>query len=288
MTLRSMTGYGQAGGMTAIGALTVEIRSVNHRHFDCVVRAPKDFLAVEDEIKQTLQASLSRGRIDVFISVQQSEAQRGLDVDWTLLQKLKLAAHRLQAEGYPVAQATALEWLQFPGVLQSVPVETAELHEAVMPLLAAALNDLSAMRVREGERLGQSLRQKLEEMKAQAGVLEERCPEVLAAMTRRLQSRLEDLVNQADDSRVLTEVAIMADKLAIDEEVTRLYSHIEEFSLSLTRNEPVGKRLDFISQEMFREVNTIASKSPDLVVSKTVVNLKAVIEQLREQVQNIE
>ncbi|QQE80731.1 YicC/YloC family endoribonuclease [Alicyclobacillus sp. SO9] len=290
MAVKSMTGYGQASVKEGNVAVSVEIRAVNHRFFECVVRAPRDLMMVEEAVRQQVKASFARGRMDVYISLDETSAAGTLSVNSGLLDQLKAAAEEIQAQISDIGPATVVDWLQYPGVITPVvsSVQSETLSAVTLRAVADAVGQLLAMRIREGQRLAEDMKEKVRNAQELTNSIEKRAPIVLKAWEQRLRAKLEEVVARTDESRVMTEVVLMADRMTIDEELTRLRSHITEFHASLQSSSAIGRRLDFIIQEMNREVNTIASKSQDVEIAQTTVNLKAIIEQLREQVQNIE
>jgi uncharacterized protein (TIGR00255 family) len=293
MALCSMTGFGQAVVEQESYRVKVEIRSVNHRFAEFNIRAPRDLLSVEEEIRAYLSTRLARGRSDVFVSVEEVAARPyNVQVDWGLFDALCRVEREAAARSGQVAPASVswTTWLTYPNVLQvqSAVNEIEPLRRVVMAAVKQACDALVAMREREGARLKQDLLAKLSELSRVVGGMSDVSGEVNQQLRDKLQQRLAEWLPQVDEQRLLMEVSLLAERSSVDEELVRLRSHIDEFQSSLGEGSPVGRRLDFIVQEMHREVNTIGSKSSDIRMSKAVVNAKTIVEQLREQVQNIE
>ena len=291
--IKSMTGYGRSESTVHGRTLTVEVKSVNNRYLDCNVRLPRVYSCAEDGIQRRVKGTISRGKVDVFINVEHtSEAA----VSVTLNQSVAagyLAAIRTMAETFCLPGEVTVGMLShFPDVFQvdKVPEDLEELTADLNQVAEAALADFDAMRVREGDKLTQDLLGRLETLDCYTGQVEERSPQTVAAYREKLTTRLREVLEdrQLDEGRILTEAAIFADKVAVDEETVRLRSHLDQFRTMLAEGSPVGRKLDFLIQEMNRETNTIGSKCNDLEVSTIVVNMKAEIEKIREQVQNIE
>ncbi|KEO81962.1 YicC/YloC family endoribonuclease [Tumebacillus flagellatus] len=292
--IKSMTGYGRAEVVQDGYRILVEIKAVNHRYAEVVVRLPREYLQFEDPMKKAVSERISRGRLDVFLTVERTgPLGRAVTVDEELALQLKLAADGL-AERLGLSESIQLEQiLKHPGVLSVV--EAVENPEEIGNLLLAcsaqAADNLVEMRKQEGERLYRDFVARLEKLRACAAQIEARSPEVVSEYRERLEKRLSDLLEGqgvVEEGRLLTEVAIFADRASIAEELVRLVSHFEQFVQIAQAAEPVGRKLDFLVQEMNREVNTIGSKANDLHIAQLVVEAKSLLEQIREQVQNIE
>ena len=290
-----MTGYGrgeiQREGLT----LVVELRAVNNRYLDCTVKMPRAYLFAEDAMKKRVQEQVGRGKVDVFVSVTQIAGDdQKVTVNESLareyIEALKtiwsLGGGYLKDESYPTSVA------KFPDVLTVEKKE--EDPEAVkaqlMETLDLALEDFNAMRAKEGQRLREDILSRGETIKALVAQVEEQSPQTVAAYRERLEAKLKETLQntQIDESRILTEAAIFADKVAVDEETVRLRSHLGQLGELLNGDGGVGRKLDFLIQEFNREANTIGSKCSDIAITKVVVDMKAEIEKIREQVQNIE
>lgn len=294
MPVRSMTGFGRSTVAFDEGSVTVELRAVNHRFAEFSVRMPRDLLALEEPVRQQLSARIARGRVDVYVSVDATgTARRRVAADWGLVEALMTIEAEAKSR-YPGLQDTPpvplAVWLQQPEVLrvESGIIDPEQLECALGEAVRVALSDLIEMRTREGARLIRDLEARVQLLEGVVANIEMRTPSVVSVFRERLQKRLAEAQTTVDESRLAAEVALMADKAAIDEELTRLTAHLQAFSDALATGSPIGRRLDFIVQELQRELNTIASKSSDLAISQGVVEGKTIVEQLREQVQNIE
>lgn len=291
--MRSMTGYGR-GSLERDGReLTLELKTVNHRFLDLNIRLPRALLFLEDGLRKGLNARLSRGHVDVFINYRNArDDAREVTLDGALLKAYAKAmddAAALLPEMKSDASLTRL--VTMPDVL--TVSEKAEDQDTVSALcadvLSLACDALEQMRAREGESIGSDLSAKVDNLERIAGEIAQRAPGVVKDYQQRLSDRIAELLQSPPDpQRLAQEVAIFADRAAIDEELVRLSSHFAQFRQLLAADEPVGRKLDFLVQEMNREVNTIGSKASDLEIGKRVVEAKAEIEKIREQVQNIE
>jgi uncharacterized protein (TIGR00255 family) len=293
--VRSMTGFGRAEGAGESLIVTVEARSVNHRHLDIGLRLPKVVADLEMQARRLVQSRLERGRIDVAVQVTPlpGQAASRVQVDAGLAREYVKQARALGTE-IGVAGEVALEWLlDRPGVMRLEEVEAATTAPP-WPLLAdtlgRALDDLIARRTAEGERLAQELRTLHAELGATVDAMAARAPAAVGRREERLRERLRTLLAGApvDEARILTEAAVWADKSDVAEELARLRVHSSELVLLLDKGGPVGRPLDFLIQELNREVNTVGSKADDLELSQAALAAKGILERLREQVQNLE
>ncbi|MEH7177236.1 YicC/YloC family endoribonuclease [Neobacillus vireti] len=288
----SMTGFGRSRIVTASFSVNVEVKTVNHRFSEINVRMPRQLLKIEDKIKKKVNEHLRRGRAEVYIMLEgESAVTRNIQVDWKLLEEyylfIKQARDRFNLEGKVLLQdlLTRNDFLH----IEEIDEGSEELEELVLRATEEAVLLCKQMRVTEGEELGKDLLTSLLQVDAHTDELKELAPVVVSAYKERLLKRIEEIVQgQFDESRVLTEVAIFADKVDINEELTRLKSHIQQFRQTLNEQEPIGRKLDFLVQEMNREANTIGSKANDSSITKKVVDIKSLLEKLKEQVQNIE
>lgn len=292
--IRSMTGYGRRESTTSAGTLVVEARSVNHRFCEIVVRTPKPLAGLEDRLRKLVAQRVQRGRVDVSVSVQgQRNGAKSLALDRALAKQYHRALRDLQRE------------LKLPGTVDvgmvagvrdvvSVTDQPATrdpgLERTALRLLSGTLSDLDAMRVREGKALARDLTQRIRKIGATADAIEQRAPLVLQQHFARMKTRVEKLLNggEADTQRLQQELAVYADRGDITEELTRLRSHLAQLDATMRRRGSIGKTLDFLLQEVGREVNTIGSKANDAQIATHVVEIKAELEKIREQVQNIE
>lgn len=287
--MRSMTGYGRATREMDGRELTIELKSVNHRFLDVNFRMPRSFMFLEDEARRRIGAYLSRGHVDVFVTYRNLRS----DAKTVSLDRPLMEAYIRALDGIEGLKddRTLMNVARFPDVLTVTEAE--EDQEALKALMAetmdAALETLCSMRAREGQEILKDLSGQVDAIERITLAIEKRYPETVSEYTARLRAAIEELVGQnVDETRLLTEVAVMADRSAIDEETVRLKSHVAQLREVFAREEPVGRRVDFIVQELNREVNTISSKSQDIPITNLAVEGKAVIEKLREQIQNIE
>ena len=291
--IKSMTGYGRAVETVNGREFTVELRSVNNRYLDCSVRLPRILSFGEDAVKQAVKNAISRGKVDVFISVR---SEGGDEVQVTLnkavLESYIAAMHQMVTE-YGVSDDISVANLsRLPEVfsLEKPQVDEEQLLADMMGVLDKALEGYNAMRVTEGEALDKDLRSRGETILQLVSQIEKGNAQTVIDYRTRLENKLKEvLANTAlDESRILTEAAIFADKVAVDEETVRLRSHLQQMNDMLTAGGAVGRKLDFLLQEMNREANTIGSKCTDVNLARMVVDIKAELEKIREQTQNIE
>ena len=289
----SMTGYGGGDGVSGKTALHVELKSVNNRFLDTSVRLPRSCSFAEEQVKSLVQARVGRGKVDVFITVDSSqEDDVQVKLNEPLLKAYKQAVEEM-GEKYLIPNDMGTSaYSRIPDIFT---LEKKELDQQVFladlsRVVTEALDTLCAMRAREGERLKTDLLGKLEELEAMRRTVAARSPETVREYREKLLARMREVLDTAgiDESRILTEAALFADKVAVDEELVRLDSHLRQFRDLLNSGGAVGRKLDFLIQELNREVNTIGSKCVDLDITRTVVEMKSTIEKIREQAQNIE
>lgn len=291
--MNSMTGYGRMRTEQEGRELTVELKSVNHRFLDLAFRMPRSFSFIEDDMRKLLGARLSRGHIDVFVTYRnlRSDSKR-VDVDEALLNGYLTAIRHIEDMTQLKDDFTLRSAASLPDVMNVT--EADEDQEALKSLMTEALNgaidQLIAMRKREGEALKADILGRIDKLEKMTEDIETRYPQTVEEYTARLRAKIEELLGdtKVDEQRLLQEVAIMADRSAIAEETVRLHSHFSQVRSFAAAAEPVGRKLDFIVQELNREVNTISSKSQDVPITNLVVEAKAEIEKIREQVQNVE
>ncbi len=291
--LKSMTGYGRYEAIVGTKNITVEIKSVNHRFSDYNIKVPRQYGYLEERLRRLLSEKISRGKVDVFVGMEAcGEADKIISVNKELAENYISALKELRDSFGLKDDITVSRVAEFPDVFRSEPKREDEeqLWLDVKSVTEQALDAFIAMREREGGRIEADLKTRVEYMKTLVAAIEERSPETVAEYREKLRAKLEELLGEHgyDEARVLTEAAIFADKIAVNEETVRLGSHFEEFEEIIASDEPAGRRLDFLIQEINREVNTIGSKASDLEIAKVVVTLKGEIEKLREQIQNIE
>ena len=285
--ISSMTGFARQESSGAFGTLVCEIRSVNHRFLDAAVRLPESCRALETELRQLLARDLRRGKVDCTL-LHRPAAAGALQVDEAALAQLLARSAELARTLPGQGRINVLELLRWPGVLRDEQADPETLFNAVRALFSGTLKDLCAARNREGQRLTELIAQRcvaLEELVAQVRA---RLPEVLARVRARLEERLRELGGELNQERIEQEIVLLLHRLDVAEELDRLTGHIEEARRTVAAPEAAGRRLDFLLQEFNREANTLSSKSQDLETTRVAVEMKVVIEQLREQVQNIE
>lgn len=287
--IRSMTGYAAGAADTPRGALALEIRTVNGRFLDLQLRVADELRALEPMLRDMLVARLARGKVDCRLALGAPAAgapARTLNAAaLAQLRRLVDEARRAFPEAAPLALADVLRW---PGVLAEAPLDEAAVREAVQALAARVLDDLCAARAREGARLAASLRERLAAMRAVLARAAPLVPEARAALRARLAERLREAAASTDEARLQAELALLAARSDVDEELTRLRAHLDEIEQALAEGGAVGKRLDFLAQEMNREANTLAAKAAGLALAQSALELRLLVEQVREQVQNIE
>ncbi len=291
--VKSMTGYGRASEILHMRGITVEVKSVNHRYLDCTVKSPRAYIFLEDSVKSAVSSEIARGKVDVFITIDNSEAENvRVKLNEPLL-KGYLSAFETIENTYSLRGISSVsEVMRIPDLLtvEKEEDDAEEIINDVSSVLKSALEGHTEMRIREGERLAEDILSRLELIEKLAHSVEERSPKCVEEYRAKLLARMQEVLDSAtvDPQRILTEAAIFADKIAIDEETVRLHSHISQFRDMLKSGGSIGRKLDFLVQELNREVNTMGSKANDLEITSTVVDIKAEIEKIREQVQNIE
>lgn len=285
----SMTGYATVNQETPYGSFSLEIRSVNNRYLDIQFRLPEDFRKQEPAMRELLTTQLGRGKIECRLNFSPlTNAENNQQLNNALLEKL-LQLDRAVKMVHPAAQSlTVAEILKWPRILGNDNLPADELDEVSIGLLQAALKDLKAARIREGDKLKSILLERIDQMRQLLITASPRIPALISAFEDKLRARLEEILGNLEDDRIRQEITLFAGKIDVDEELSRLQTHLDEVERILEQGGSVGKRLDFMMQELNREANTIGSKSVDLEISKIAMELKVIIEQMREQVQNIE
>ncbi len=287
--LRSMTGFARSERATAAGLLAWEIRSVNHRYLEVGLRLPEELRGSEAEYRRAISVAARRGKVDASLYLRPVAATgRELTLDDAMLDRLieqaSAVRRRLGAEG----RIDALDLLRWPGVVREAEKDTAPLAATAMDLLAETLASFTTSRAAEGERIAQMLSSRSSQVSTIVDEVRSRLPEVQSRIRAKLQERLAVLGAEANPDRLEQEIAILVQKMDVAEELDRLQSHVEEMSTTLASGEAVGRKLDFLMQEFNREANTLSSKSQDVETTRKAVELKVLIEQMREQVQNVE
>ncbi|MBR1559636.1 MAG: YicC family protein [Clostridia bacterium] len=289
--MQSMTGYGRAARERDGRQMTIELKSVNHRFLDLSFRMPRNLLFMEDAARKAIGERLSRGHVDVFVTYKNLRSDaRTVTVDHALYDAYARALGTVSQAGLK-DDRSLMSIARLPDVL--VVSEAEEDRDAVTALmletLSEALDQLITMRAREGEAMKRDLSEKVDAIERMTAAVEERYPQTVEEYRNRLKAAVEELIgSQVDETRLLTEVAVMADRSAIAEEIVRLNSHVAALRKLFEDDQPIGRRIDFIVQELNRETNTISSKSQDIPITRLVVDMKAEIEKLREQLQNVE
>ena len=285
--IRSMTGYAQVAGSGANTDRIWELRAVNHRHLEVVLHIPDSILAIEGEIRRRVSQVIKRGRVELWLRQNSSEEDAGISANLALLQQLRGTMETVsEIWGSPLAQLSPLDLLRWPGVLQASRQELQP--EPLLALLDQGLRVLQESREREGSALAEILLQKIQSMEKILASLRARLPALEGKLVERLERRLSELQQQVDPGRWEQELVFYLHRQDIAEEMERLATHLVELRQVLQRDEPVGRRLDFLVQECNREANTLGSKAGDQEVSQAAIELKVLVEQIREQVQNVE
>lgn len=289
----SMTGYGRAGALLHGRDIKVELRSVNARFFEYSSRLPRSCAFMEDKLKQLVASRVSRGKVELSLSLQTvTAADTVVTVNWQLAQGYRTALNAMSERMDLKNDVTVGMLARFPDVLTqtAAPTNEEELWQDVQSVAGQALDAFVAMRATEGEKLKEDVSGRLNTIEALVAQIEKDSAGRVQAYSEKLYARLQELLGDRniDEARLVTEAAIFADKTAIDEETVRLHSHVGQYREILELNEPIGRKLDFLTQELNRESNTIGSKCQDVAITRLVVELKSEIEKIREQIQNIE
>jgi uncharacterized protein (TIGR00255 family) len=287
--IASMTGFARREISGSWGALVCELRSVNHRFLESGFRLPDELRASEGELRQRLARDLKRGKVDCSITFRRLQgAETALEVDAAALERLLTSVRDISHTLPGNHTVNVLDVLRWPGVLRDEKGDNDELLKAAHVLFASTVEDLVAARAREGQRLRELLEQRCGGLEILVANVRARLPEVHTRVRARLNERLAELKANVDQERLEQELAILLQRLDVDEELDRLTGHITEIRRVINASEPAGRRLDFLMQELNREANTLSSKSQDLETTRTAVDMKVLIEQMREQVQNVE
>ncbi len=286
MTVRSMTAFAAAEATTQAGVLGCELRAVNHRFLDLGVRLPEELRGLEPQLRERIGARLARGKLELTLRLRAAE-NAGLQLDRALLERLAALAAEL-APRFPALGTDLASLLQYPGLVQARAVDGERLQADVLALLERVLDEFLAARTREGERLAAALRERAEGIARQLAAVRTLMPAIRVQQRQRLDARMAELAQATDAARIEQELVLALQRLDVDEELDRLDAHLAELARVLAHPEPAGRRLDFLLQEFNREANTLGSKSADLRTSQAAVELKVLIDQMREQAQNIE
>jgi len=287
--LHSMTGFARESVETALGTLTWEIRAVNHRYLDVQFKLPEDLRPKEQAFRQQASATLGRGKVECGLYFRRAiDQQTEMQIDTELVELLGHRISELSAKLPATAAINPVEILRWPGVMKQPEIDAEPLFGEAATLLDTALQAINVMRQSEGRRIEEMLESRCAEIEGIAKAVRKRMPEVLAASREKQKERIAKLDVEADPARLEVELALIAQKIDVDEELDRLESHLVEIRNAIAGEKAVGRRLDFLMQELNREANTLGSKSADTETTKSAVDLKVLIEQMREQIQNVE
>lgn len=286
--IASMTGFARHEVRADQGVLAWELRSVNHRYLEVSLRLPEEFRVLESECRETIAGRLARGKVDANLRYEPLAAAASLRLDLGLAGQVVNAARELGSLTGNHQAPSPMELLRWPGVVAGADLDLAPLHAAARTALQAALDELSAGRRREGERIAVLIGERAQAIAGLVGEVRGRLPEVQRGVRDKYLARLAELQVDADPGRLEQELAFVAQRLDVAEELDRLDSHLSELRATLAKGGPAGRRLDFLMQEFNREANTLGSKSQDPAVTRASVDIKVLIEQMREQIQNVE
>lgn len=285
--IRSMTAFAAGERSTEAGVLGCELRAVNHRFLEVGVRLPEELRVLEPVLRERIASRVSRGKLDLTLRLKPAEVGEDLQLNETLVSQLSAIAMELDSR-FPQLRTDLGQLLQLPGVLQSKSADPESLQAQALSLLDQVLDEFVIAREREGGKLASVILERVDAVADRAAEVRTLIPVIRIGQRQKLEARLADLAQPADQGRLEQELVLWLQKLDVDEELDRLDSHVVEIRRVLAQKEPVGRRLDFLLQEFNREANTLGSKSVDTRTSKAAVELKVLIDQIREQVQNIE
>lgn len=287
--LHSMTGFARESVETALGTLSWEIRAVNYRYLDVQFKLPEDLRPKEQAFRQQASATLNRGKVECGLYFRRAfDQQTEMQIDTELVELLGHRISELSARLPATSAINPVEILRWPGVMKQPEIDVEPLFGEAESLLETTLQAINVMRQSEGQRIEEMLESRCAEIESIAKAVRKRMPEVLAASRTKQRERIEKLDVEADPGRLEVELALIAQKIDVDEELDRLESHLVEIRNAIAGEKAVGRRLDFLMQELNREANTLGSKSADTETTKAAVDLKVLIEQMREQIQNVE
>lgn len=286
--IKSMTAFAREELRSELGELAWEIRSVNHRYLEVFVRMPEELRALEPLVREKVGKALSRGKLECTLRYKTTGvAPTALTVNESLVRQLMQAAYQVGEAMGSEKGLSVTDVMRWPGVLDAEAVDLGEVQKQALELLEKTLANLVESREREGAQLSELVSQRVSDMHKQVELAKQRMPEVIAGLRERLHTKLAD-IRELDEARLEQEMVMLAQRLDIDEEMDRLNTHLAEVERTLSQNKPVGRRLDFLMQELNREANTLGSKSADTTTTSVSVEMKVLIEQMREQIQNIE
>ena len=291
--IKSMTGYSRGSGASGTIKISLELKSVNNRYLDCSIKIPRIYIAAEEKLKALVQKYVERGKVDVFVTIDTSASSEATIRVNTPVIEAYLNALSETAEKYSLPnKPNAIDLMKFPDAImvEKGEEDTEALFADLAATLEAALKDFNKMRLLEGERLFDDISGRLDEIERLTGMIEAQSPKSVEEYRNKLLAKMTEVLQNTniDESRILLEAAIFADKVAVNEEIVRLKSHVKQLRTLLLSKEPVGRKIDFLVQELNREANTIGSKGNDISITGFVIDLKSEIEKIREQAQNIE
>jgi uncharacterized protein (TIGR00255 family) len=287
--VQSMTAYARREKKYVWGILTYEMRSVNHRFLEMSFKLPEELRVLEMELRSCIKQKLKRGKLDILLQIQWSQDENEkLDYNQSLAKRLADTLHDIDKSIYNPAPVNAVDILMWTGVLTSKTLQMDEFKPEILQDMNEVLDELIACRTREGEAIKQMIIQRSDEIQHICGLVKAQIPEILQSQRQRLQQRLEQFKADLDNDRLEQEMVFLAQKADVDEELDRITTHMTEIARVLKQDEAIGRRLDFLMQELNREANTLGSKSISKITTQAAVDLKVLIEQMREQIQNIE
>jgi uncharacterized protein (TIGR00255 family) len=287
--ISSMTAFARNDYRGDLGEISLEIRSVNHRYLEMFLRLPEELRVLETQVRERISARLGRGKLDLLLKFNPGEmAEAGLRVDRRMVEQLVKADAEVASILHVDSYLKPMDLLRWPGVLQEEEQDFTPVKKRVMELLETTLDSLVENRRREGSRLAEMVLQRCHAMQEQVKRVRVLMPEVLQGVRTRIRERLQEVMESLDETRLEQEMALLSQRLDVEEEMDRLEAHLEEVERVLESDEPVGRRLDFLMQELNREANTLSSKSNSVEMTRQAVEMKVLIEQMREQIQNIE
>ena len=284
-----MTAYSRVSSDNDLGTVTWELKSVNNRYLDASLRMPEDFRFLDGPLRERLGKRVRRGKVDGTLRIESTQRAAGaIELNLELVEQIAKACRQIDGVLYDAGRVSPLDILRWPGVMESNAPEPGEASAAILAAFDTALDEFVDSRKREGERLAELIEQRLASIETIVAGVREVLPDVIAAGRERLENKLADIRDQLDSSRIEAEIVLFSQKVDVAEEVDRLDAHVSEVRRVLTLKEPIGRRLDFLMQELNREANTLGSKSVDTRTTGASVELKVLIEQMREQIQNLE
>jgi uncharacterized protein (TIGR00255 family) len=287
--IRSMTGFARRERQGTFGTLVCELRTVNHRYLEVSLRLPEELKSLDNDVRQTIGGALRRGKVDANVFLKSAAGlQRNLEIDPILLDAVLARIEQVRGRMSASAPISPIELLRWPGVVREAESDAAPVIAAALDLLRDSLRELNDTRAREGQRIRELLASRCATMRALVIAVKARLPEVSQRLRDRIVERISQLGVTPDPERLEQELVMYAHKMDVDEELDRLSGHLEEVTGVLDSSEPAGRRLDFLMQELNREANTLSSKSQDVETTRAAVDMKVMIEQMREQVQNVE